>query len=386
MDVAFGEAGLEVTQGSTNASDIPVAEPSTRKVRWPIWVSYGALGWTLAYSALSVYWTLGGVGFPFGSAHDPDAALSIFAHATRARSAPVMTLLGLAGVAGAAAMLRARSSFRLGLLAVAWGTAAFLALVVPDYRVLVAVAYTPIVVLGAPFGWPPHIHLIDAYPWPVVNQFVCMVGGLLWAAMAVAYGRRTSGACANCGRRDAENSWTTPAAAARWGWWAVAVAVTVPLLYAATRWAWALGLRLGISEAFYRKGQAMGLWWAGAALATMAVGGALLTLGLTQKWGELFPRWLPYLRGRRVPILLAVIPAAIVAALVTTAGLMFVRMALTSTLGGVFGDGGELAFTAENWAALAPELVWPLWGLALGAATLAYVYRRRGRCPYCGRS
>src|SRR5829696_6889547 len=29
--------------------------------------------------------------------------------------------------------------------------------------------------------------------------------------------------------------------------------------------------------------------------------------------------------------------------------------------------------------------VWPLWGVALGAATLAYYYRRRGRCSHCGR-
>ena len=377
-----------MVQGSGNTRHISAAAPSTRKVRWPIWVSYGALGWSLTYSALSIYWTLGGVGFPFGSAHDPDAALSIFEHADQVRTAPVMTLLGLAGVAVAAAMLRAygRGIVRFELLAVAWGTAAFLALVVPDYRVLVAVAYTPIVVLGAPFGWPPHVHLIDAYPWPVVNQFVCLMGGLLWAAMAVAYGRRTSGACPNCGRREAESSWTTPAAAAMWGRWAIAVAVIVPMLYAATRWAWALGLQLGISEAFYRKGQALGLWWAGAALATMAVGGALLTLGLTQRWGEVFPRWLPFLRSRPVPVLLAVIPASIVAALVTTAGLMFVRMTLAGTLSGVFGDGNELVFSAQNWAALAPELVWPLWGLALGAATLAYYYRRRGRCPYCGRS
>jgi hypothetical protein len=28
--------------------------------------------------------------------------------------------------------------------------------------------------------------------------------------------------------------------------------------------------------------------------------------------------------------------------------------------------------------------LWPLWGTALGAETLAH-YRRRGRCGYCGR-
>jgi hypothetical protein len=67
---------------------------------------------------------------------------------------------------------------------------------------------------------------------------------------------------------------------------------------------------------------------------------------------------------------------------VTTAGLMFVRLTLTGRLGAILGEG---VLSAENWAALAPELVWPLCGAALGAATLAYNYRRRGKCDHCGR-
>jgi hypothetical protein len=35
---------------------------------------------------------------------------------------------------------------------------------------------------------------------------------------------------------------------------------------------------------------------------------------------------------------------------------------------------------------LTPKLLWPLWGAALGAATLAYYYRRPGRCGLCGRT
>ena len=44
-----------------------------------------------------------------------------------------------------------------------------------------------------------------------------------------------------------------------------------------------------------------------------------------------------------------------------------------------------LVLGAETWAALAPDLLWPLWGAALGAAALAYYYRRRGKCKHCGR-
>jgi hypothetical protein len=198
-----------------------------------------------------------------------------------------------------------------------------------------------------------------------------MAGGLLWAATAAANGRRS-----RRGRGRSGGGWTAPESAARWGRWATYVAVIVPLLYAATRWAWALGFPLGISEEFLREGQEVGLWWAGAALATLAAGGAILTLGLVRRWGEVFSGWIPLLGGKRVPIPLAVVPASLVSVLVTAAGLMFVRLALTGELGAILGEG---ALGAENWAALAPELLWPVWGAALGAATLAYYYRRRGQ-------
>jgi hypothetical protein len=99
--------------------------------------------------------------------------------------------------------------------------------------------------------------------------------------------------------------------------------------------------------------------------------------------GRGVPRWTPLLRGRRVPIWLAVFPASLVSILVTDAGLMFVRMTLTGRLANILGEG---VLTEDNWAALAPELLWPLWGAALGAATLAYYYRRRGGCNHCGRA
>ncbi len=66
----------------------------------------------------------------------------------------------------------------------------------------------------------------------------------------------------------------------------------------------------------------------------------------------------------------------------TTAGLMFVRLTLTGKLAAILGEG---VLIAGNWAALRPELLWPVWGVALAAATLAYYYRRRGKCEHCGR-
>ncbi len=70
---------------------------------------------------------------------------------------------------------------------------------------------------------------------------------------------------------------------------------------------------------------------------------------------------------------LVMVPATTVALLVTNAGLMFWRMTLSG--GFLLGD---IRLTLENdWAALAPELLWPVWGVALGVATFAYYRRRR---------
>lgn len=354
------------------------AETDRPEASSPVWAWWAAV-WSSVYGALGLFWALGGRGFPFGRANDPSAALSVFREARPDVGGPVIAVLGLLGVVVAVAMTRRRGRgiVSAALVGFTWVVAAGLILVVPDYRPLLGLAYAPLVVVGELFDWPPDVSLGDVLPWPVLNQVLCMVGGVLWAGAAVAYRRRIRGACPRCGRSDEPADWTAPESAARWGRWATVVAVAVPLIYAATRYAWALGIPLGITEEFLREGQAVGLWWAGAALATLAVGGALLTLGLIRPWGETFPRWMPIIGGRRVPPRLAIIPASLVSVLVTSAGLMFIRLVTTGGLSETF------AFAEDvGWAALGPELLWPLWGAALAAATLAYHYRRRGRCEH----
>ena len=108
----------------------------------------------------------------------------------------------------------------------------------------------------------------------------------------------------------------------------------------------------------------------------MGAGGALLTIGLIRPWGEVYPRWIPYLRGKRVRPRAAIIPATAVSLLVTSAGLMYLRwLAL-----------GRIDLTPDTWGLFVPEFFWPLWGGALGSATLAYHLRRRGGCRHCGRA
>jgi hypothetical protein len=350
--------------------------------QWQVWTPYAAGLFSLIYGLLGLFWALGGLGFPFGPSNDPSAALTPFPGVTSEVGGPIIAVVGLLGGLVGLAMARGIGGGIVPavLVGFAWAVAVALIVVVPDYRPLLGLAYAPIILVGAPFDWPPDVGLLDVLPWPVVNQLMCIGGGVLWAAAGLAYWRRTRGACASCGRTERITGWTSSEAARRWGAWTTAVAITIPLLYAATRYLWALGIPLGISEEFLREGQAIGLWWAGAALATLAVGGAALTFGLIRRWGEIFPRWIPFLAGRRVPESLVVIPASLIAVLVTSAGMMFVRLVLTGTMSEVFVFAEEV-----GWAALAPELLWPVWGVALAAATLAYHYRRRGRCRRCGR-
>lgn len=345
------------------------------------WSGYAA-GWSLAYGLLGFYWWNGGDGFPYGAGNDPAARISVLGGVTQSTAAPIIAGLGLAGMIVGLSMARARARDpkRAVLATFGTGAAITLGLLVPDYRVFVLVAYAPIALVGAPLGLDPAA-LLEVINVAMINQLACIGGGLLWAGASLGYWRRTTDACPRCGRSDHDAWWTTPAGARTWGRWATFVAIAVPVVYAVTRYIWALGIPLGISEQLFREGQAVGLWYLGAALASLALIGAFLTLGLVRRWGETFPQWIPMVGRRRVPLALAIVPASLMTVLVTNAGLMYWRLTLT----GGFQIGGIRLTIEDSWAALAPELLWPVWGVALGAATAAYYFRRRGACPSCGR-
>jgi hypothetical protein len=212
----------------------------------------------------------------------------------------------------------------------------------------------------------------------MAHQLLCLIGGFLWLAATVSYARRSTDACLYCGRRDGPEGWTSPSNAARWGRIAVYVAMVVPVIYAATRYAWALGIPLGMSEEHLHNGQQSGTWISGLFLANVGLVGAVLMLGLVQRWGEVFPRWMIGLAGRRVPIALAVVPASIISALLTVTGIAissgWAQMAVAAAANG-----------EDMWVFVGPILLFPVWGAALAVATLGYDYRRRGPCEVCGR-
>ncbi|MFI7593060.1 hypothetical protein [Micromonospora sp. NPDC049359] len=343
--------------------------------RWPDRLAPLAAGWLGLWGVLALLGTLTGAGYPFGpnDLHGGDVSLLRLVPVDVATPlfAGVLLSAAVAALAMSRPAVRPPGPLRALLAGYGWAVAFLLAVVVPDVRVLVILGYLPILIVGAPFGWPP-VDYSDIFNWALFGRFAALLGGLLLAGAVLAWQRRTAASCVSCGRDGTDRGWTTPAAAARWGRWAAGIAAIIPLTYAAIRFAWTAGIPLGISREFLTEMQDSGLVWAGFGLAAFATAGAILTLGLVQRWGETFPRWMVGLAGRRVPVKLAVVPATLVAISVTAASL------------GLLSNPQFWELTGGTSLTGAPMLLWPLWGVALGAATYAYHLRRRGACRRCG--
>ena len=107
---------------------------------------------------------------------------------------------------------------------------------------------------------------------------------------------------------------------------------------------------------------------------------AFAATGLVARWGEVFPGWIPGLRGRPVPASAATVAAATGTTILT---LLWTWLAISFALGRRV-DGtplaGEGPLGFDGWkgllaiAAYAPLL---LWGPLLGALTVSYWRRRR---------
>jgi hypothetical protein len=336
----------------TSTAAVKTPSPPTPRISTGLITAATAV-WSGLYALAALAWSLGAPGFPFGPEGDPDGNLSLLAHARPETTGPVIFVLATVAAA-LAGYLAVRNrpltwSARTATITGAALISVTLAVALPDPRVLAAIGYAPIFLIGAPFGFPDGVSYWDAWTWPVINQLICLVGGFGWAAVAV---------------RQIPDRRALQDAAVRWSGWAVAVAVIVPLLYAAERVAWSFGIPLGADQALVDELNSGQGQWAALGLGLGALGGAILTLGLVQRWGTIFPFWIPFLRGRRVPPAVAIVPAGFVAALVTAAGVSLIRIYLAGGL--------ETGSAAVIW----PMLLWPLWGLGLAVATVGY-YRRR---------
>ncbi|MEV6128154.1 hypothetical protein AB0M05_15195 [Streptomyces violaceusniger] len=122
-------------------------------------------------------------------------------------------------------------------------------------------------------------------------------------------------------------------------------------------------------------------------LSIIAEGLAFLAVGLVTTWGEVWPRWVPFLAGKRVRPLSAIIPAALGAVALTATWTMTLLLSLQGRAldgresggsgwrGSLIHDVGELGWRA--WVFVTAYLPLLAWGPLLAAVTYAYAVRRK---------
>ncbi|QRV29520.1 NYN domain-containing protein [Streptomyces californicus] len=342
---------------------------------WPDWSGRLAVVWSALYGAAALYWAFGGDGFPYERVHEDRSSGSILEPSRAEIVAPVLFVFCALGVVVGLLMLRRAGTgrARTALLAYGWTAGIALALLIPDYSLLGLLVFSPVLLVFAFTGVPGPQDMGDILYWHRGNLLIVFVGGLLWAAATLAYRRRTAGRCVHCGRAPhgpgARTDTTDTAGLRRWGRRAVLVAVVSTLPYDITRIAWYFDQPLGITEEFLREmRETPGMLEIGLALGVVSTLGSLLMRGLVARWGEVWPRWVWWKKGRTIHPATAVVPAALVAVALIPAGLMAAR-----------------AFDPVSWGIVGPSILWTVWGVALGAATCLYYLRRRGVCRRCGR-
>ncbi|MBW8482500.1 hypothetical protein K1Y72_09005 [Actinomadura sp. PM05-2] len=165
--------------------------------------------------------------------------------------------------------------------------------------------------------------------------------------------------------------WRTVPGVPRWARWAAHGAALVNVPSGLWRIGLACGLAFGLADSELRALHAPGwgsLYLVG--LSALAEVFGFLALGLVQPWGETWPRWVPLVRGRRVPVLAATVPAALGSLITTVYGVLFVYTNFHSQI------------DAAPWAKVLIQVLYApvvLWGPLLAAVTVHYHRRRSAK-------
>lgn len=192
---------------------------------------------------------------------------------------------------------------------------------------------------------------------------VIIAHGLAWGWAAVAERRALRCTCVACGRGEG----VTPSAA-HWRRPVTLLAAACALPYGLIRVTWLTNHPVGFSNAELEAEP--GIRVMGILLGLAGLAGATLTVGLLCRWGRIFPRWMPFVGGRVVPVMFPTLAAGIVGVVMAVAGRSMVQQVIYE---------GE----PEDWLIVA-ALPFPVWGPALMLAAYAYYLRYRGRCGRCG--
>lgn len=358
---------------------------------------------SLLAAGVGALWSARPSSFPFGSADRVKVSVT---HLIEHRASGAMLLAAaVVGLLVAAVVARAGSRVAAvrvaGMVAVA--EAVFFALVMSDVSLMTSLGYGialvgPVVVVAAVVIASVRGHrggyvaaaatgaaavvgvmtgvvepgTLPRYAGNVIRAFasynVRIGWGLGMAAVAAGWGwvayRLLRHAAALGGGDPARPAWTEPESVRRWGRVATIGAALCPLPYALLRMTWLTPWPVDLDPRFDESAVRVH----GASLGLAAVVGTVLTLGLIRRWGEVVPRWAPWLGGRRVPPMVAVVPGGLVATAACMASPGFVLSSVESD-GNGSGLGGVLLGLL-----LFP---FPVWGPLLGAAVVAYWLRRR---------
>ncbi|MFU8870399.1 hypothetical protein [Micromonospora sp. SL4-19] len=324
---------------------MPVTRMSTSRRR-----ALAALAYAVGYGLLRLYWAAGGRwGY---TACDRTRSLGAAEIATGCGADQVATLpfwqgwgpVALCGVLAGVTVLALLWTGRTASFAAWGGCVALVALSFPGHLLF----EIPAAAFGRPADWRDLVH-----------RLLLLSGGLILGAVAASLGARRSVLPRMEGPRP------VPAWVRHWAY----AGCLVPVLgFTVPHALWLMGVPLGISSAGIRAAtQDIGLA-AGLALTVTPVLGGLLTLGLAARWGQVFPRWIPWWAGHRVPRLLALIPAGVVAVALTSYGLIGIYL-MTEALVTRTVTWSQLW---SEWAVVGTEFVFLAWGLALGVAALGY--------------
>ncbi|SCE75148.1 hypothetical protein GA0070214_1011010 [Micromonospora chaiyaphumensis] len=272
--------------------------------------------------------------------------------ANQVETLPFWAGWGAAGFGVALAMLIMSAVRSPGRYAVAgsWTAAALLLVVAFPLHLLFEI---PAALTGRPSDWRD-----------LGARIALVIGGLLFAGLANACGPQR-------GARTAGYQ-PVPRWSRRWAY----VAVALPVVgWAVPHGLWVLGVPFGIPQRQLDDIHRSLSTWTGVAITLVPPLAGLLVLGLVQRWGQQFPHWLPGLRGRPVPRLLAVVPAGVVALALVTYGVLSVAVLVRQVRTG----DTHWSDVREGWAVTATLLVFLCWGVALAVTTTGYAIATRTR-------
>jgi len=248
-----------------NRSGMVSVETLVWRVRdWQRWAPYAAVAWSLVYAALGLYWAVSGRGFPYTPETVSDIMEPLLGRFGPGVAWIVVMMAGIPAAAMGMAMLRGVRGRTLRPLLITAGAllAGVLLLLMTGLNLLVKVGYIPLPSSASSLregpGLPGGLDSMDDDPPIAVS---CRRVSLASSYRLLCSPERD--ACLYCGRRDGPEGWNSPDHAARWGRIAVYVALVAPVFYALTRYAWALGFPLGMSEEYLRHGQESGTWISG---------------------------------------------------------------------------------------------------------------------------